>query len=238
MNYERADLLDKLAAEYVLGTLAGPARRRFERLMRTSPGAAKAVVVWQRRLIPLARSLPDAMPPERVWRGIERRLDEPMHAARPRRRWWDVLLPVATLALGVLLGVALMQQLPRPPVPSPVERSILPESYVGVLTDASGQAALLAGSRRHGKELFVKMLKPLDPPPGQVAVLWALPAKGAPFVLGVVPAGKKATLTMADTSERLLSQVSRLAVSFEAGMPGPGVSPGQFVLQGHCVKLW
>ena len=32
MNYEQAELLDRLAAEYVLGTLRGAARRRFARL--------------------------------------------------------------------------------------------------------------------------------------------------------------------------------------------------------------
>jgi anti-sigma-K factor RskA len=243
MNYERTELLDKLAAEYVLGTLTGPARRRFERLVRTSPGAAKAVVAWQRRLMPLACSLPDAMPPERVWRGIEQRLDDSTIPARPRRRWGDFLRPVAMLALGLVMGVTfglgLMQQWP-PPASSPVaiEHGVLPESYVGVLTDAGGEAALLAGSRRQGKELFVKLVKPLAPPPGQVAVLWALPVKGAPFPLGVVPASNKSTLTMADTSERLLNQVTRLGVSFETGLPGPRMAPGPFVLQGHCVKLW
>ena len=33
MNYENQTLIDMLAAEYVLGTLRGPARDRFARLM-------------------------------------------------------------------------------------------------------------------------------------------------------------------------------------------------------------
>ena len=35
MNYQRPQLLDELAAQYVLGTLRGPARRRFERYCST-----------------------------------------------------------------------------------------------------------------------------------------------------------------------------------------------------------
>jgi hypothetical protein len=53
-----------------------------------------------------------------------------------------------------------------------------------------------------------------------------------------VPPGDKATLTLADTSEKLFSDVPRLAVSFEAGMPARGAAPSAFVLTGHCVKLW
>lgn len=34
MNYRNPERIDRLAAEYALGTLRGPARRRFERLLR------------------------------------------------------------------------------------------------------------------------------------------------------------------------------------------------------------
>jgi hypothetical protein len=53
-----------------------------------------------------------------------------------------------------------------------------------------------------------------------------------------VPLAEKATLTLADTSEKLFANVPRLAVSFETGVPAPGVTPSPFVLTGHCVKLW
>ena len=35
MNYLHPERLDRLAREYALGTLAGPARRRFETVMRS-----------------------------------------------------------------------------------------------------------------------------------------------------------------------------------------------------------
>jgi anti-sigma-K factor RskA len=75
-------------------------------------------------------------------------------------------------------------------------------------------------------------------PSGHVAVLWALPRDGAPFPVGVVPLSEKATLTLSDTSEKLFSNVPRLAVSFESTAPAPGATPSPFVLTGHCVKLW
>ena len=62
---------------------------------------------------------------------------------------------------------------------------------------------------------------------------------GAPFPVAVVPASGSATLALDDTSEKLFSRVSRLAVSFEAAPARVGDKPGgDFVLSGHCVKLW
>ena len=118
------------------------------------------------------------------------------------------------------------------------ERGTLPQSYVGLLTDAQNNAVLLASSTRYGRILSIKRLRSVDVPSGRVAVLWALPRDAAPFVVGVVPLAEKGTLTLADTSEKLFTNVPRLAVSFETGVPAPGATPSPFVLTGHCVKLW
>jgi hypothetical protein len=46
-------------------------------------------------------------------------------------------------------------------------------------------------------------------------------------------------VTLRDSSEKLFYDVERLAVSFEAAAAKPGDKPsGDFVLSGHCVKLW
>ena len=113
-------------------------------------------------------------------------------------------------------------------------------SYVGLLTNAEGEAVALVSSLRHGRTLNLKLLKPVTPPPGKVAYLWALPAGGRPaFLLGALPTGLKGTLALSDTSERLFAQVPRLAVSYETAPITAGASPSApFVLSGHCVKLW
>jgi anti-sigma-K factor RskA len=117
-------------------------------------------------------------------------------------------------------------------------RSTLPQSYVGLLTDREGAPVVLASSTRHGRTLSLKVLNPIDVPAGKVLQLWALPSNAAPFPVGVVPASGKGTIALPDTSEKLFFSVPRLAVSLEDRPAAAGATPGEFLLTGHCVKLW
>jgi anti-sigma-K factor RskA len=117
----------------------------------------------------------------------------------------------------------------------------LPQSYVGVLTDAQGQGRLLVSSLRHGKTLTLKVLgtAPLAPAlaSDERLVLWALPADGAPFAMGTVPASGTQVSALPDTSEKLLSKVSRLVVTRERAAT-PSAPSADVVLSGSCAKLW
>lgn len=188
--------------------------------------------------MPLSGSVPSEQPPGRVWDAIEERTGG--GARRASAGGWKWLSPAWGLAFGVLATLAVIKLFPNAtPIEALVqERLTLPESYVGILTDARNDAVLLASSTRYGRILSLKRLQPMNVPSGRVAVLWALPRDRAPFAVAVVPPGDKATLTLADTSEKLFFDVPRLAVSFETGMPPPGAAPSAFVLTGHCVKLW
>ena len=238
MNYDDPGLLDRLAAEYVFGSLSSRARRRFERLRPQLPAAEKAARDWERRLMPLSGSVPSERPPARVWNAIDERTGGGERRASTRP--WRWLRPVWGFAFGVLATLGVVRLFPDVmPIEAIVqERGTLPQSYVGLLTDAQNNAVLLASSTRYGRILSVKWLRPVEVPPGRVPVLWALPRDGAPFAVGVLPPADKASFTLADTSEKLFFNVARLAVSFETGVPPPGATPSPFVLTGHCVKLW
>jgi anti-sigma-K factor RskA len=246
MNYLHPQRLDRLAREYALGTLSGGARRRFERVLRQSPAATLAVGVWQERLAHLAGSVPAMQPRDAVWRGLEQRLFAPAPAASAAKpspwRWLGDLLSARTLGsalAGVLLCVLVLRMQPDLIGMEP-RRETLPASYVGLLTDPAGNPTVLASSRRHGRQLTVKLLQPLVVPGSSVAQLWALPKDGgAPFPVGVLPAQGSGTVALADTSEKLFFNVARLGVSFESAPAKAGDKPsGEFVLSGHCVKLW
>jgi anti-sigma-K factor RskA len=236
MNYDRPELLDHLAAAQVFGTLGRLPRRRFARLARELPAAAAALARWEAHAAALAAPVPAVAPSPALWQAIEARTGGAAVTPAPRRRpGWA---PALAFAFGLTLAVGLARLYPeavRPPPPSGSEG--LPESYVGLLLDAAGQPAVLASSRRHGRELAVKMLRPVAIPPGRVLRLWALPQDGAPFPLGELPASGKGGLTLPASSEALLSAVPRLGASLETAGAAPA-QPGPFLLQGHCVKLW
>ena len=67
-------LLERLAAEFALGTLRGRARQRFRRWIGEDAGIADTVQDWELRLAPLAAAVAPVQPPARVWRAIEERI--------------------------------------------------------------------------------------------------------------------------------------------------------------------
>jgi anti-sigma-K factor RskA len=243
MNYLLPERLDRLAREYALGTLAGPARRRFERVLRNAPAAMRAVGAWQERLGGLAGAVPPMQPGESVWRALEQRLfTTSPRAPQGPLQWLGGLLSVRALG-GVLAGAflcAVLLRLQPGLIGMEPQSEVLPQSYVGLLTDAAGKPTVLASSKRHGRLMTVKLLQSVEIPAGSVAQLWALPADGsAAFPVGVVPGSGTGSVALADDSEKLFFKVSRLAVSIEAAPVKAGDKPsGDFVLSGHCVKLW
>ena len=242
MNYDRPELLDRLAAEYVFGTMSARVRRRFQAIQRALPAAEQAVQSWERRLTPLARSVPPEQPSAAAWDAIDRRTGgqapRPPTPAFTSLAW---LKPILGVAFGVVATLALVRLYPTAVVPVDEivqQRGTLPESYVGLLTDAANNPVLLASSTRHGKTMSIKLLRTVDVPAGKVLQLWALPKEGAAFPLGVVPSEGKGAFQLADTSEKLLSSVPRLAVSVEDAPAGAGARPAPYLLTGNCVKLW
>ncbi|MGY4831517.1 anti-sigma factor [Sphaerotilaceae bacterium SBD11-9] len=233
MNYLQPERLDRLAREYALGTLSGGARRRFERVLAQAPTAGRAVAAWQERFTVLSAGLPPMAPRNQVWQALEQRL---FAAPRKRGGWWNLL---GGALAGVLLCTVVLRLQPGL-VGLETRAEALPASYVGLLTDIEGKPTVLASSRRHGRQLTLKLLQPLTVPADRVAQLWALPSDGsAPFPVGVVAPGGPSTIALSDSSEKLFFKVSRLAVSLEAAAARPGDKPTQpFILSGHCVKLW
>ena len=91
MSYAAPQLREALAAEYALGTLSGPDRRRFERLMSRDRDLRDLVQDWELRLNVLAESVPPVEPPAHVWDEIAQRIavaPAPTPAPAPVREGW------------------------------------------------------------------------------------------------------------------------------------------------------
>lgn len=244
MRYTNPELLEHLASSYVLGTLAHGARRRFERLQRDRADVRGLVTQWEARLGQLAVSVPAHKPSPKVWAAIAART-QPAKPQLAKTSWLGRLKPAGFgfggLAAGVIAASVFFIAMPTLFMSSDQlamrsgER--LPQSYVGLLTDAQGNGKLLVSSLRHGKTMTVKAIGPITPPATGRLVLWAVPASGPAFSLGAVPTSGSAVSMLPDTSEKLLSKVSKLVVTLETD--ANPTKPGETVVfSGNCAKLW
>jgi anti-sigma-K factor RskA len=248
VRYTQPELLEHLASSYVLGTLTGGARRRFERLQRDRADVRGLVAQWETRLGQLAVSVPAQQPSPQLWKAIAARTQPAATAATANaspRGWLGWLKPAGFgfggLAAGVIAASVLFVTAPGLFMTSDQiamrTGEKLPQSYVGLLTDAQGNGKLLVSSLRHGKTLTVKVIGPITAPASGTLVLWAVPASGPAFALGPVPASGSAVSLLPDTSEKLLSKVSKLVVTLETS--SAPVSPSaQVLFSGNCAKLW
>lgn len=71
MNYLKEERLNALAAEYVVGTLRGKARTRYQKLMMQYQAVSDATAQWEQYLTGFAETLPPVTPPDSVWENIQ-----------------------------------------------------------------------------------------------------------------------------------------------------------------------
>ena len=209
MNYARPGLADRLAAEYVLGTLRGAARRRFESLLPAHPMLRQAVSRWEARLMPLSAPVPPVAPSEAVWRGIEQRLF-PAQATR----WWQGPAfwrgwATAATAVAVLMAVLWL----RPPVAQ--------APLVVVLSAPQGTQDFVAGVSADGQALTVRPLRQVSVASGRALELWAVPAQGSPRSLGLIDAARPTVLQR----RQVPAGTAALAVSLEPAGGSPTGAP-------------
>lgn len=233
MDYSRPTLADRLASEYVLGTLRGRARRRFEALLPAHPALRAAVARWEARLIPLAGAVTPVAPSAGVWARVQQRV----FTDTVPLRWWQrlgVWRGASAFATVAALAFALSwaQRKPEataiasvPPIivviaPNPEAASVL-------------QAGFAAGISADGRSIVIRPLHDISPGAGRALELWALPAQGVPRSLGLVSGHQPTTVQRAV----LLQETAAFAVSLEpaggspSGAPtGPVVSVGKLQL--------
>lgn len=259
MNLNRyPQLVDLLAAEYVLGTLRGGARRRFQRYADRDTAIRRAVDEWQRRIAPLAELAEPRMPPASVWEAIERRLNlvasrdaaRPHTVvetpARPARSLFDNLAFWRGWALGVTgfaalaVVVAVRSLLPsanvQPTAPTVAQQPETAVSHVAVLNNKEAHPVMLVAWDEAHSTMTLHPLGTVNLPPGKTMQLWGIPASGHPVSLGLLPDSASGKVT---SGQQKPESYAALAVSIEApgGSPNHDAPTGPVVFTGKLLPV-
>lgn len=231
--HHHPETIDRLAAEYSLGTLVGAARRRFEALLTQRPELYRQVWAWHDRLGGLLVAEKPLPVPAGQWRQIETRL---FGSDRSSLLRWFAPLPAVTLALGMMLGVGVVPLWNA--LYSPTSSTQLPESYVGVLATADGKPGLIVSSLRRGTTVDLKQLTPVSVAAGTTLYLWSIDKNGKVQGIGPVPAKDFTSAPLPAVAEALFFEAVELAVSIEALGQRPERPSEPWVYRGLCGKLW
>jgi anti-sigma-K factor RskA len=203
MTPDNPEVIDRLASEYALGTLRGPARRRFERWRAGTPFVDERCRFWEERLMHLARNLKPVQPPAHVWPAIQRRLNFTTRSTALRRTRWFAL------AASILLVVGLASLLYWRSIPA------TRATAVATISAKSGEQLWQLEVFAKADRLVVRAAKFSARPAGSDYELWALPTGAAPVSLGVLPAAGQSIRTLTSMQKQALALSPQVAVSIE-----------------------
>lgn len=241
LRYRRAEIVEHLAYQYVLGQLSTLVSKRVERLIGTAdyPELNKAVVSWENSLSSLNEKTPEVEPYPETWHHIQKRLnmldtDQDKNAtfitnwlALIKQNWFAS----ASFASCVVLVMLLIVQ-------APSQDSSL--SYVAVLQDSQNQAQIVAATYGDSKRLVLDIIDLPAINDDETFELWVASKTDKQLrSLGEIPVGTNAferQLTLAEW--RLIIDSSYLVVSLEEeGGSAIGEPSEQILSKGLCVRL-
>jgi len=203
MKPDHLEIVDRLASEYVLGTLRGLARRRFERWRTSTPLVDQRCRFWEERLMRLAKDLTPVQPPAHVWPAIQRRLK--LTTPRPAlRRMRSFALAASVLLVVGLAGLLYWRS-----------HQTIHATFVSTISAKSGEHVWELEVFGNLDRLVAHAARLPARPAGRDYELWALPKGGAPVSLGVLPSEGTSSRILTAIQKRALAISSQVAVSIE-----------------------
>ncbi|WP_295683135.1 anti-sigma factor [uncultured Nevskia sp.] len=216
MKYDNAKLRQMLAAEYVLGTLRGRARRRFERLASADAATRAEIRFWETRLAGLAANLAPQTPPPAIWQNLEQQIG----LERP-----STVTPIRTPAPAPSKMPTRAANDSPPPAP-------LWRIFAGLATAAAVVIAVLIGTRvpLPGTAPVPVAAAPATPEPTQLAStvyvsLLKLPESTMQWTLSVHPEADEVKAVASGEYPKLGEHSLELWLITDAGPVSLGLLP-------------
>jgi anti-sigma-K factor RskA len=234
-SYKSPALRERLAAEYVLGTLRGRARARFESLQRYDPALRGLVADWEARITPLAVAAGEIVPPARVWKRLSQRIaGAAAGAGWPASLAFWRGLAVASSGFAIILATFIgMTPRPEPPM-----------AMVAVMNDDGGQPAMVVSwppmKTMRDPHIRIKVVQahPVMNP-GTSWEMWMLPeGKGAPVSMGLISIDRDQVMKVSPALAQKMGNAWGLAMSVEPERGSPtGAPTGPVIFKGQCVRI-
>lgn len=232
MNIHNKALVDSLASQYVLGTLEGRARKRFENLASAHPNIRKRIDFWEKHFAQVAATIPSETPPTTIWKSIEKRLwDSDQQENSKRFSFWDKFAAVMGTAAFVVLAFVLIRPLDDPPDLTDLEHL--------ALVGETDQPLWLITFVDETRELQARAVNALAAELDQVYELWLLQGDLQPESLGLLPVnGETQTRELPAGLASLIFSNATLAVSLEpVGGSPTGLPTGPVVQTATLIDL-
>lgn len=236
MNYLQEERRNALAAEYVLGTLRGGARRRYQQLMMQHQLIRETTWIWEQYINVLGHKLEPKTPSDKVWLEVSQRLGFSDENAPPNtqaqtdkvvelkpNKFWPGLASIATAA-AIILAVVLVRLEPVDPTPS----------QFAVVQSEKAQALWLIEVNE--QQIKVKATDKFTAQANKDYELWFVATDGrAPVSLGLLPKSGELNLAKSDLFGTV--ELAALAVSLEPLGGSPNGSPTQVLYTTELVTL-
>jgi anti-sigma-K factor RskA len=260
-RYQQTNVVDHLASQYVLGTLAPLVRQRVLSLCKHNEALEKRIHFWQEKLVVIDQKTVERPPHEKSWAVIAQALDidaDTQHEAvtvnplgNEKQTFFSKVMswcssnifstltsstPTYRLSAAFSLVVLVMATL----IVNPFAGSPEQLSYVAVLTNEKGSAHLVASTYGDSKKLVVNVINMPDINNEQALELWVVSKTDAQArSLGVIPQGQsliEQQLTQAQW--RLIKDSESLIVTMEESGGSPIGEPSEMIVsRGLCVRL-
>ncbi len=246
-RYQNPELYELLSAEYVLGTLTGKARARFEKLMRERPYIQYSVDLWQDRFGSAVECLPDEKPSRHVWESIQKEIGyhhssvntQQTQPAATEPGWLAKLFggsgvwKAATAVMSLVLATIVLS-------PEKPSRQMAMPSYVAVLESDHQTPMMVTLGNNSKRVVSVRVMEMPQLTAEQDLQLWAVHApKSAPIPIGLLRKDNMETqLQLSPSQWQRIDGAKTFAISFEpkGGSPS-GLPTGKMMYKGQCLDF-
>ena len=235
LRYQNPELQDLLTSNYVLGTLRGPARKRFETLMRDNSALSQRVHQWEAKMQPLHRITPAIKPKKSTWKRIINTITPSannalIEALQKQLRMYKYVTAMAFTCV-LVVGIAAWS----PWLVKPSGGSI---NYVAVLKNSNQTPTMVVTLNKTGRVLTLDMLEKPQIVKGKSLQLWAISHEnGETKSLGSIPLEKHIKKNLSKPQWGLIKNAEYLIVSVENPNLTSPIPTGRIISKGLCVKV-